>query len=55
MSEEATKIFNALVQNDEAGAKDAFNQAIESKMKDAMEVRKVGLTSEIFNKTKEES
>ena len=58
MSEEATQIFNALVNNDSEKAKEAFNQAIESKTREAMDVRKVGLTSKIFNnvtQTEEES
>jgi hypothetical protein len=31
------------------GAKEAFDQAITSKLEDALEVRKVGLTGQIFN------
>ena len=50
MSEEATKLFNALVSGDDAGAEVAFADAINSKVEDALEVRKVKLTSDIFNK-----
>lgn len=49
MSEEATKLFNALVSDNTEGAKEAFDQAITSKLEDALEVRKVGLTGQIFN------
>ncbi len=50
MSEEATKLFNALVSGDDAGAEVAFADAINSKVEDALEVRKVKLTGNIFNK-----
>ena len=50
MSEESVKLFNALVSSDEAGAKVAFADAINSKVEDALEVRKVKLTGDIFNK-----
>ena len=49
MSEEATKLFKALVSNDTEGAKSAFDQAITSKVEDVLDVRKVGLTGQIFN------
>ena len=49
MSEEATKLFNALVSDDTEGAKAAFDQAITSKVEDVLDVRKVGLTGQIFN------
>ena len=49
MSEEATKLFNALVSDNTEGAKEAFDQAITNKLEDALEVRKVGLTGQIFN------
>tara|TARA_B100001093_G_scaffold333037_2_gene318028 strand:+ start:3235 stop:3426 length:192 start_codon:yes stop_codon:yes gene_type:complete len=49
MSEEATKLFNALVSDNTEGAKIAFDQAITSKVEDVLDVRKVGLTSQIFN------
>ena len=49
MSEEATKLFNALVSDNTERAKEAFDQAITSKLEDALEVRKVGLTGQIFN------
>ena len=47
------KVFNTIVKNDKQAATVAFSQAIREKLDDAMEVRKVGLTSEIFNKAKE--
>ena len=46
-------VFNKIVNNDKDGAVMAFGQAIRDKLDDALEVRKVGLTSEIFNKAKE--
>jgi hypothetical protein len=54
MSEEATKLFNALVSDDTEGAQAAFDQAITSKVEDVLDVRKVGLTSQIFNQTGKE-
>jgi hypothetical protein len=53
MSEKAQKIFNNVVKNDKLGSAKAFGEAIRDKLEDALEVRKVGLTSEIFNKAKE--
>jgi len=49
MSETAVKIFNSLLQNDDEGAKVAFDNAINSKMSDAREIRKIKLTGDIFN------
>tara|TARA_B100000900_G_scaffold240311_1_gene204311 strand:- start:5981 stop:6400 length:420 start_codon:yes stop_codon:yes gene_type:complete len=43
------KIFNALVQNDKDEALNAFKDAIQQKIETAMDVRRVGLTSQIFN------
>ena len=53
MSEKAQKILNNIVTNNKVGATKTFGQAIREKLDDALEVRKVGLTSTIFNKTKE--
>jgi hypothetical protein len=50
MSEKAQKIFNNVVTNNQLGSAKAFGEAIRDKLNDALEVRKVGLTSEIFNK-----
>jgi len=50
MSEKAHKIFNNVVTNNKVGSAKAFGEAIRDKLNDALEVRKVGLTSEIFNK-----
>lgn len=49
MSEGATKIFNALVNNDDAAAKEAFSAAIADKVQSTMDVKKVQMTSDIFN------
>jgi hypothetical protein len=43
------KIFNALVKNDKDEALNAFKDAIQQKLDTAMDVRRVGLTSQIFN------
>jgi hypothetical protein len=43
------KIFNALVKNDKDEALNAFKDAIQQKIDTAMDVRRVGLTSQIFN------
>ena len=43
------KIFNALVKNDKDEALNAFKDAIQQKIETAMDVRRVGLTSQIFN------
>lgn len=50
MSEKAQKIFNNIVKNNKLGSAKSFGEAIRDKLEDALEVRKVGLTSEIFNK-----
>lgn len=48
-----TKIFNSIANDNTKSATIAFGQAIREKLDDALEVRKVGLTSQIFNKAKE--
>tara|TARA_R110002050_G_scaffold203127_1_gene338332 strand:- start:475 stop:639 length:165 start_codon:yes stop_codon:yes gene_type:complete len=53
MSEKAQKIFNGIVTNNSVKSAKLFGQAIREKLDDALEVRKVGLTSQIFNTTKE--
>ena len=53
MSEKAQKIFNNVVTNNKLGSAKSFGEAIRDKLDDALEVRKVGLTADIFNKTKE--
>lgn len=47
----AQDIFNGIVKNDEEGSQRAFEQTVKDKLNVALEVRKVGLTAEIFNKT----
>lgn len=49
MSEGAQKIFNALVNNDNDAAQEAFNSAIADKIQSAMDVKKVQMTGDIFN------
>ena len=53
MSDTTQKVFNNIVKNNKVGSAKAFGEAIRDKLNDALEVRKVGLTSTIFNKTKE--
>lgn len=47
----AEEIFNALVKNDTDEALNAFKDAIQQKIDTAMDVRRVGITSDIFNNT----
>lgn len=54
MKEEAEKIFSSIVQNKPIRASKNFKDAIDNKLKTALEVRKVGLTSDIYNRSKEE-
>ena len=49
MSEGATKIFNALLSNDNDAAKEAFDSAIADKVQSVMDIKKVKMTSDIFN------
>jgi len=49
----AQDIFNGIVKNDEESTQRAFEQAIKDKLNDALEVRKVGLTAQIYNKAEE--
>ena len=49
----ASDIFNNIITNDKEGSEKAFEQVIQDKLNDALEIRKVGITSEIFNKKEE--
>ena len=49
----ASDIFNNIITNDKEGSEKAFEQVIQDKLQDALEIRKVGITSEIFNKKEE--
>jgi|11_taG_2_1085331.scaffolds.fasta_scaffold04974_4 hypothetical protein len=53
MKEDAEKVFSSIVQNKPIQASKNFKDAIDSKLKTALEVRKVGLTSDIYNRSKE--
>lgn len=44
------KLFNNIITNNKVGSAKAFGEAIRTKLEDALEVRKVGLTAQIFNK-----
>tara|TARA_R110002110_G_scaffold272831_2_gene488273 strand:+ start:1191 stop:1625 length:435 start_codon:yes stop_codon:yes gene_type:complete len=45
----AEEIFNALIKNDKDAAKNSFVDVIQQKLNTAMDVRRVGMTSNIFN------
>ena len=49
------KLFNNIVKNDKSASIQSFGQAIKAKLDDALEVRKVGLTAEIYNTQTTES
>ena len=51
MNDKTQKVFNSLVANNKAAAAQAFVSAVREKLDDALEVRKVGLTAQIYNKT----
>lgn len=44
------KLFNNIITNNKVGSAKAFGEVIRTKLEDALEVRKVGLTAQIFNK-----
>jgi|TARA_R110000796_G_scaffold15052_1_gene48521 hypothetical protein len=52
MSEKVQKVFNNIVKNNKVGSAKAFGEAMREKLEDALEVRKVGLTAQIYNKQK---
>jgi hypothetical protein len=53
MSEKVQKVFNNIVKNNNIASTKAFGEAMREKLDDALEVRKVGLTAQIYNKQKE--
>ena len=55
MSELATKIFNNIAQNNQVGIVKSTRDAIDSKLNDAFEVRKVNLAANIFSNKDEET
>jgi len=46
-------IFNNIITDNNEGSERAFQQVIQDKLNDALEVRKVGLTATTFNTTEE--
>jgi len=44
-------LFNALIKNDEVAAFDAFKETIDAKLQTALDVKKVGLTADIFSES----
>ena len=53
MSENAQKILNNIATNNKLGATKTVADSIREKLTYALEIRKVGLTSQIFNKVEE--
>ena len=53
--ENARKIFDALVNNDESAAQKHFNAAISDKLQMSMDVKRVAVTAGIFNKSVDEA
>jgi hypothetical protein len=47
----AEEIFKGIVTNNPVKSAKAFGEGVREKLDSALEVRKVGLTSSIFNKT----
>ena len=47
--EQTEKLFNALVTNNAAGVQQAFQDAMGEKIQQAYDIRKVNLTSTVFN------
>ena len=54
MSEQAAKIFNALVTNDTDAAKNAFDEAIKDKVQSVMDVKRVEVAGNIYNQKESE-
>ena len=51
----ASDIFNNIITNEKEGSEKAFEQVIQDKLQDALEIRKVGLTAQTFNTTEKEN
>ena len=49
----AADVFNNIITDNKEGSERVFQQVIQDKLKDALEVRKVGLTATTFNTTEE--
>lgn len=49
--ENTEKLFNDLVNNDETSAFESFKDAIQDKFNQAMEVKKVAITADVFNES----
>ena len=49
----AEEIFKGILTNDPTKSVKAFGKGVREKLDDALEVRKVGLTSQIFNNAEE--
>lgn len=50
MNEKIRELFNSLIKNDKGAASNNFASIMKNKLNDALEIRKVGITSKIFNK-----
>jgi|TARA_B110000908_G_C10159290_1_gene405203 hypothetical protein len=51
--EQTEKLFNALVSGDSDEIQSSFATAVGEKMQQAYDIRKVRITSDVFNKQKE--
>lgn len=54
MNNNIQNIFDSIATDDKQKGVVNFGAAIREKLSDALEVRKIGLTTDIFNKTQEE-
>jgi hypothetical protein len=54
MTESTKQLFNAIVTDDKEAAQKAFGSAIQDKLQDALEVKRVKMTGDIFNQTEAE-
>ena len=50
MSNNTQKLFDNIVKNNKVGSAKGFGEAIRDKLNDALEIRKIGLTAQIYNK-----
>ena len=54
MTESTKQLFNAIVTDDKEAAQQAFGSAIQDKLQNALEVKRVKMTGDIFNQTEAE-
>lgn len=54
MNKEVQELFNNIVNSNEDSAWESFEAAIDSKLSDALDVKRVAVTADVFNATEEE-